>query len=62
MCDGGGGGSCKNKKKKCNKCAREKMLSLIGYKGSKRKPKTIIPNFALYARKGGANVLGKYVH
>ncbi len=59
MCESG---SCKDKKKKCNKCAREKMLSLIGSKGSKRKPKTIIPNFALYARKGGANVLGKYVH
>lgn len=62
MCDGGGGGSCKNKKKKCNKCAREKMLSLIGSNCSKRKAKTSIPTFAIYARKGGANVLGKYVH
>lgn len=56
-----GGGSCANNKKKCKKCAREKMLSLIGSKTSKMKGRKLIPTFALAARKGGANVLGKYV-
>lgn len=53
-------GSCSKKKKKCNECARQKILSLIHSKSAKKTSKRI-PTIFLAAGKGGVNVLGKYV-
>jgi len=57
-----GGGSCSNKKKKCKKCVKEKMLSLIQSKSVRKPSKKKVLTCFLAARKGGVNVLGKYVH
>lgn len=61
MCDDG---SCANKKKKCSACKntqKMKMLGLIHSKSAHKTRKRGIPIWALNARKGGVNVLGKYV-